>query len=182
MKHFKLPQTISSAFGYLLLGLFGAATTLSACSDSSDKAGTNNKAGAAGNTGTAGSGTAAGSTPSGGFGIGVGSNSASAGAAGTNGCGETALVATRRPVNVMILLDRSLSMNSAISAADATTRLAAVQKALIDAMTPVADHVAFGLKLFPDGDASNECGISGRNPEVPLGLGTGTVTAIDQAI
>ena len=49
-------------------------------------------------------------------------------------------------------------------------------------MTSSSDRVSFGLKLFPDGDASNECGILATQPEVPLGLGTGTVDAIDAAI
>lgn len=157
-----------------------AAMTLSACASESNE---NKGQSVAGNANVGGNPRTGTGVPFGNGGSGA--TNATSGAAGTSsGCGETAMVATRRPVNVLVLLDRSQSMLSAISTTDSTTRWAALRNALNGAMSRVSDHVAFGLKLFPDGDATEaqQCSVLATAPEVALGLGSPTVSAIDLTI
>lgn len=182
----------------LALGWFVAVTSLDGCSSkpavdpnhehggaggaSATTIGSPGASGA-GNTALGSSGSSvAGSSSGGGIDLGLGGNANTAGTSDGTSCGETALVATRRQVNVLVLLDRSLSMTEAISPADPTTRWESMRNALATAMTKVSDHVAFGLKVFPDADASSECGVLSRVPEVEIGLGSASISAIDQAI
>lgn len=164
----------------LLLGWLGAATALSACS-SKPTVDHEGDAGAAGNGGT--SNTTKTNAAGSGSGVSIGSGGG-VGAAGEANCGETALAATARPVDVLVVLDRSLSMTKAISPTDSTTRWQAMRKALNAAMGSVSDRVSFGLKLFPDGDATEaqQCSVLATAPEVTLGLGAETVAAIDAAM
>lgn len=117
-----------------------------------------------------------------GISIGDGGTSNNGGGSGEPTCGETAVVATERPVNVLILLDRSLSMTYPISTQEATTRWQALREGLVAATAPVASRVAFGLKLFPDGAQGNECSVLGTETEVDMDVGTGVVDAIDSAL
>lgn len=169
----------SKTFAYptaaLVFGLIGVATSLSACSSNSD---TKSDGAQAGEAGTSGKGDPGGSTQGGGIHLGSGGGTGVAG----DGCGETALAATERPVNVLVLLDRSLSMNLTLSTTETTTRWEALRSALGTAMTNVGGRVAFGLKLFPDADATDDCGILGTAPEVTVGVGAESVAAIDRAI
>lgn len=147
----------SSAHSFGFLVCLVAATTMAACSSSDDKS--SNKGGAAGignSPGNGGSAGLIGASGKGGTGVDIlGKGGATAGAAGeSSGCGETALAATRRPVNVLILLDRSLSMTNPMSTTETVTRWGAMRNALNSALTQVSDRISFGLKFFPDGDAS----------------------------
>jgi hypothetical protein len=183
MTTYRSPRRFAAAYSGVLLGWLVVATANSGCSSKSDTEKGNGHAGssaAGAKPSPDGGGSDDGGASGDGGGIHVGSGG-SAGVAGSS-CGETALTATLRPVDVLVLLDRSLSMTNAISATDPTTRWEALRKALNGAMTSVSDRVAFGLKLFPDGDASNECGVLATAPEVALGLGSNTVAAIDLAI
>ncbi|HMA95030.1 MAG TPA: VWA domain-containing protein [Polyangiaceae bacterium] len=177
----------SSASSFGLLVCLVAATTMAACSSSDDKSkGSNSGAGTSGFDGTAGQGAKGGSNGTGGSGVDILAKGGSAGATGatTSGCGETALAATRRPVNVLILLDRSLSMTNPMSGTESTTRWVAMRNALNAALTPVSDRISFGLKFFPDGDATaaQECAVLGSSADVALGLGSTNVQAVDLAI
>lgn len=167
----------SSTYRVVLFGWLGAAMSLGACS-SKPSVSHDGDGGESGNAGR--STTTTTSAAGSGSGIIIGSG----GTSGTTGndCGETALTSTARPVDVLVLLDRSLSMTSALSTTDATTRWVAIRRALNTALTSVEDRVSFGLKLFPDGDASSECGVMATSPEVSPGLGPQTTSAIDRAI
>lgn len=100
--------------------------------------------------------------------------------AGKQNCGASALQAKPRPVNVVILLDRSASMDTALSATEPKTRWQAMREALNTALTAVQDKVAFGLKLFPD--STQDCAVTQAGLAVNLTSGSSSVTAIDQAI
>ena len=97
-----------------------------------------------------------------------------------NNCGQSALQANPRPVNVAIVLDRSLSMNTALSATEPKTRWQAMRQALNSALTTVQDKIAFGLKLFPDSTA--DCAVTNPGLAVDVALGASAVGQIDQAI
>jgi len=99
--------------------------------------------------------------------------------AATN-CGGSKLQAEPRPVNVVVLLDRSLSMNTPLSAAQATTRWQAMREALKAALTATQNKISFGLKLFPD--STGDCTVAQPGLAVAPGLGASAVAEIDQAI
>jgi hypothetical protein len=95
-------------------------------------------------------------------------------------CGGSKLKASPQPVNVVVLLDRSLSMNTALSATEPKTRWQAMREALNTALSGVQDRISFGLKLFPDSAA--ECSVTKPGLAVEVGLGASAVASIDQAI
>jgi len=95
-------------------------------------------------------------------------------------CGQSKIEAKPRPVNVAIVLDRSLSMNTALSATEPKTRWQAMRQALNVSLTAVQDRVSFGLKLFPDGTA--DCAVSNPGLTVDIGQGASIISQIDQTI
>jgi hypothetical protein len=95
-------------------------------------------------------------------------------------CGGSKMQAEARPVNVVVLLDRSLSMNSALSPTEAKTRWQAMREALNAALSGVQDRISFGLKLFPDSTA--DCSVTRPGLAVEIGIGAASVAAIDEAI
>ena len=99
---------------------------------------------------------------------------------GGQNCGQSKLEATARPVNVVVVLDRSLSMSTPLSATDPTTRWQAMRQALNGAMLAVRDRIGFGLKLFPDSTA--DCGLTQTGLAVDVGLGASVISQIDQTI
>jgi len=115
-----------------------------------------------------------------GYNPGLGSDGSTAGDSGGQGCGQSKLEATARPVNVVVLLDRSLSMSSPLSSTDPTTRWEAMRQALNGAMSAVQDRIGFGLKLFPDSTA--DCALTEAGLAVNVALGASAVTQIDQTI
>jgi hypothetical protein len=97
-----------------------------------------------------------------------------------NDCGGSKMQAEARPVNVVVLLDRSLSMNTALSATESKTRWQAMREALSTALSGVQDRISFGLKLFPDSTA--DCAVTQPGLTVEIGLGANAVASIDSAI
>lgn len=147
-----------------------AATTMAACSSNSNNGASNNGSGATGynppDSGRPGVG-------------GSGSNGTTTDAGGHN-CGQSKVEATAKPVNVVVLLDRSLSMSTALSTTDPTTRWQAMRQALNAAMSAVQDRVGFGLKMFPDSTA--DCALTQAGLAVNVGLGASVISQIDVAI
>lgn len=107
-----------------------------------------------------------------------GSTSTTGGA--NNQCGGSKLEASPQVVNVVVLLDRSLSMNTALSSTETKTRWQAMREALSTALTGVQDRISFGLKLFPDSTA--DYSVTQPGLAVPVALGAAAIAAIDQAI
>lgn len=97
-------------------------------------------------------------------------------------CGQSKMQATPRAVNVAIVLDRSLSMNTALSATETKSRWVAMREALNAAMQPVQDRVSFGLKIFPDGASATTCAVTNPGLQVDIGLGASVVAKIDETI
>src|SRR5664280_98535 len=151
---------------YLLASSLLASIGSTACS-SKDAQGDSGDSGSGGSgfnvnggSGTAGTGSI----------FGTGSASGAGGSAGSGtDCGQSKLEAQARAVNVAIVLDRSLSMNTALSATEPKTRWQATRQALNVALTAVQDRISFGLKLFPDGTA--DCSVSNPGLTVDIRLG-----------
>jgi hypothetical protein len=96
---------------------------------------------------------------------------------GLEQCGLDQLSAETTPVNVLLVLDKSGSMETAPEAGSTVTLWSAVNTALEEALGDASPAVSFGLQLFPsrdvirDCDAENCCGISGTDVDIEVGPG-----------
>lgn len=96
---------------------------------------------------------------------------------GLEQCGLDQLSAETTPVNMLLVLDKSGSMDSKPDGASSTTLWQAVRTALSDALESASPAVSFGLQLFPgqgvikDCDGADCCGISGTEVDVEVGQG-----------
>ncbi|HKO51737.1 MAG TPA: hypothetical protein VJV79_28700 [Polyangiaceae bacterium] len=140
---------------------------------------------------TAGSGGAAGhaaaSAGSGSIDVGVGNGDA--GAAGDRGvsCGGVALAAGPQQVQVLLVVDKSLSMN-VTPTGFGDTKWNGLRSALRSAVDATDGNVAFGLDFFPSSGAAtvplaNGCELpSSSVPTVEVGSSAATKTAIENAL
>jgi hypothetical protein len=141
--------------------------------------------------GAAGAGATAGSdasiTGNGGGGAGTGG----AGAGGPTGqldgggpdvtCGASQISASSVPVNVLLVIDKSGSMNAPLGA---STRWGAMKTALATALEKVKETIAFGLEFFPNAmDPQQSCDVPAGDAAVviPVAPGGTTVPAIATA-
>lgn len=85
-------------------------------------------------------------------------------------CGSQKAVATAIPPNMLITLDRSCSMRSAIGT---STKWAVAVKALNTMMTKYTGKIRFGITLFPDTDSA-QC----TQGAIPVEPGPGNETKI----
>lgn len=110
-----------------------------------------------------------------------GADSSSNGASGdaSESCGASPFGAEPVKVNMLVLLDRSGSMNFNFDAN--TVRWPATKASLSSALSAVQNEIAFGLQLFPSGA---NCVMPGESDPltVPLAAGTQTVPAIAAAL
>ncbi len=77
--------------------------------------------------------------------------------AGLETCGSDELTAEIRPVNILLVLDKSGSMDNAPSSGSQTTLWDATTQALTTALEDANDAVSFGLQLFPAREEANGC-------------------------
>jgi hypothetical protein len=96
---------------------------------------------------------------------------------GLEQCGLDQLSAETTPVNVLLVLDKSGSMDKAPDNGSSTTLWEAVNTALESSLADASPAVSFGLQLFPgrtvipDCDADDCCSISGTEVDVEVGPG-----------
>jgi hypothetical protein len=93
------------------------------------------------------------------------------------GCGGEAYEATAIPPNVMILLDRSGSMNEALDNNQGTKWDAALD-AIGKVVTDYGDQVRFGLSLYPGLDLLCDEGVGCAPGAVFVDVGPGTASSI----
>ena len=160
-------------FGSVALGAWVAATAAGACSGhpSVDSDSETSEGGASGD----GSSGAAGAQPNGGSGIefDAGSDLGQAGAAGfgaDSGCGESKIEATKKPASLLLVIDRSASMdvppqdpgstnetggasNSGGSAGTQSTKWELLKGQLVTSLGTVEGDLSFGLELYPYDDS-----------------------------
>ena len=107
--------------------------------------------------------------------------------AGGDTCGSTRVAADPPIVNVLIVVDKSLSMNDK-PAGFATDKWTALHTALTDALDQTKDKISYGLDLFPYSGKSGEaltdsCQMpTSANVVVPVAPGTTSAAAILKAL
>lgn len=144
---------------------------------SGDSSGGNSTGGSDGgaNQSGSGNGSSSGLFGDGGFGTGGGNLGEDA---GDGGCGESPFEAAHKPVNVLIVLDKSGSMSDKPDGFS-DDKWTSVQSALDTALNASKDDVAFGLDLYPVPTAMNSCAVpDGSSPTVPVDDGTTSVPTI----
>lgn len=92
-------------------------------------------------------------------------------------CGATAVDAERRSVNVVLVIDRSLSMNDR-PGAFTTSKWDALNAALGDVLPGAGEYVRFGLQLYPlPSTEEDQCGMPAA-PGLGVEVGADSVPAI----
>jgi hypothetical protein len=96
------------------------------------------------------------------------------------GCQGVLFQAESVPPNVLILLDRSDSMNQPITAGDPTTKWDEALAAVTTLLTDHGDQIRFGLMLYPGAEQVCEDGLNCTVGTVAVDVGDDTAAAIDQ--
>jgi hypothetical protein len=143
--------------------------------------------GGANTDGSAG-GAAGGTGGGGGFGFMPGDDAAAGGSAGSSdalasdrSCGTTQVMASSVPVNILLVIDKSGSMDQPLGT---SSRWSAMKAALAAALDKVKANIAFGLEFFPNGkDVAQSCDVPAGDAAIviPVGPGTATVPGITKA-
>lgn len=151
--------------------------------------------GDAGEDSSGGSGNGAGGSESGGSQTGPGDPPMVTIDAGNNGgaggaddeCGGEAVEASQRVVNLLLLIDKSGSMEGVPDGFD-SDKWSSMKQAIADALEPVEEALNMGLQFFPDpaNDASGDeasCGLPGGSDlTVDIRAGIDAVPMIEQAL
>jgi hypothetical protein len=162
----RLPRLLSRHASLALL-LGATAIVATACSAANSDNNEDTGGSGAGTPGGSGAGTPGGSGVGGGFNP-TGGSGGSTGS-GFEECATSSVEATLAPVNMVIMFDRSESMNENDKWGDATEAL----KAFLSA--PESAGLRVALRFFPDDPGYGECAASFCNmaacaqPEVPVG-------------
>ncbi len=171
----------------LVAGLVAAAVLPVACGGG-DKKGSGSGNGGNGN---AGSGNGGGGNGTGG--IVIITNGGTSGDSGSNNtggtCGESALQAGAKPVNILLVVDRSLSMTGTPTGFT-TDKWTAMKSALVSAVTATQTSINYGLELFPypatGSTPADDCEVALPGIQVPIAsggdAGAATVSAITAAL
>ncbi len=130
------------------LGFAIFATVVSAaCGDDSDDDADDSGGLTGGTTGTSGGSSSGGSSSGGSISIGSGGDNGSSG--GTTGsCGASPFEAAPTPVNILLVIDKSASTDTAIDADN--TRWEALQLAVGAAVDGSKESISYGLALYPE--------------------------------
>lgn len=105
-------------------------------------------------------------------------------------CDQRAVSATLRKVNVLLVMDRSASMDDPFTAAAGgaggggggdSSKWESMRAALAEALTATQSIANYGLMLYPDKDADAACAV-GSEVDVAVGPGSATVGAILDAV
>jgi hypothetical protein len=88
-----------------------------------------------------------------------------------NACGISVVPTERVPGHLLVLFDRSSSMDTPPSGESGATKWELAVAAINSVLGTVSDELSMGLLLFPTGEGS-ECDVSlsGGVPQVPVGL------------
>jgi hypothetical protein len=137
--------------------------------------------GAAGAGGAAGSGGTHAGDGAAGAGGATGTGGAGVDASTDSSCGASQINATSVPVSILLVIDKSGSMNDPLGG---SSRWSAMKTALGTALDKVKGSIAFGLEFFPNGpDAKQTCDVPAGAAAIvlPVGPGATTVPQIVQA-
>ncbi len=96
-------------------------------------------------------------------------------------CAQQSFVLSSKPADVLLVLDRSKSMIEHTVPPNGATRWGAVVPALTSVVSDTDASVAWGLKLFPEGEGS-ECIASSVTAAIPVEIAGGNAANISAAI
>ena len=87
----------------------------------------------------------------------------------------------RKPPEILIVLDRSASMKDAPSGSSGTSKWDLVVPGVDEVVTQTASSVAWGLKVFPEGDGS-ECVAGAVTSAIPVAIAVDNAQAVTDAV
>jgi hypothetical protein len=112
----------------------------------------------------------------------IGAAGAGAGGAGDSNCGLQSFDLVRKPAEVLLLLDRSASMQDAPSGATATTsKWDLVVPAVSQVITATNSALSWGFKTFPEGEGA-ECAVGSVTPKIDVPIADGNAAMVTAAI
>lgn len=167
----------------LVTGLVGIVGLPVACGGGDSKNNSGNNGGQGGQGGTDAS---SGGQNTAGFFVTGGSSGSDSGA--TDACGNSTLQATTKPVNILLVVDRSGSMTQSFTGSDAggQDKWTAMTAAVTSAVTATAASINYGLELFPygnvagDGGEADDCAMPAvPGIQVPIQAGTTALPKIN---
>lgn len=171
-----------------ILALFGALSLL-ACS-ASNASDSNGRSGVTGSgatgAGTAGSTGAGNASSSGGSGPGLNTNNGNdmsdSGVVG-EACSNQSFDLTRKPAEILIVLDRSASMNDAPdgAASGSGSKWSLVVPGVNEVVTSTSALVSWGLKVFPEGEGA-ECATGSVTSAIPVAIMANDGKAVTDAV
>lgn len=147
----------------LVTGLVGIVGLPAACGSDSKGSGTN------GGGGQGGTDASAGGQNTAGFFLTGGQSNTDSGANDSDGCGNSTLQATVKPVNILLVVDRSGSMLQTPTGFT-QDKWTAMTAAVTAAVTATANTVSYGLELFPYGNVIPEGGTEADDCAMPSGV------------
>jgi Mg-chelatase subunit ChlD len=156
----------------------GAGTGGGAAGATNGTAGATGAAGAGG-AGSAGSGLQGGSSYGGAAGA---TNTGAGGVSAESNCGLQTFNLVRKPADVLLVLDRSASMQDPPSGATATTsKWDLVVPAVDQVITDTNTALAWGMKSFPEGEGS-ECAAGSVTPMIDVPVAPMNAPAVTAAV
>jgi hypothetical protein len=103
-------------------------------------------------------------------------------AGGEENCGLQNFNLVREPADVLLVLDRSASMEDAPDGAtDATSKWNLVVPALVEVVTATGGGVAWGMKTYPEGEGS-ECIAGSVTDKIDVAVAGNNAAAVNAAI
>lgn len=167
-----------------ILALLGVPILLACSAGTSDPG--NGGPNGSGATGAVGAGSSTGAGPSGVAGTnlsvnGGGSSVPDPGDVMNGECARQDFDLQRRPAEILIVLDRSASMEDAPTGGTAASKWELVVPAVNQVVTDTNASVSWGLKVFPEGEGS-ECIAGSVTDKVPVTIAAGNAGAVTGAV
>lgn len=116
-----------------------------------------------------------------------GSNMGNGGMGGEASCGLVSFNLVRRPVDILVLLDRSASMardsldNPIPAGSTVVSKWDQIVPALTQVMSQVGGDISWGFKTFPEGNGT-QCAQSTLTPKIDVPIAPMNVAAVTSAI
>lgn len=161
-----------------MLSVLGLAA-LSGCAAGKSSEGAGTGAGVSGAGAGGGGGAATGGDGGAGGSIGIGSS----GAGGDADCGRENFDVLIKPIDILLVLDRSASMENDPSGGDSSpSKWEIVVPALQQAITATDAVVSWGIKVFPEGDKKGACSTASFPTNILVPIAANNAATVNAAI